>query len=280
MRWRHGPTGVVAVMVSGCLVAGVVMTGCGGGSTSSSSTVTSRPRTSTTQTTAESTTTTTGPSAANDLAAYFAAASAVDESLKAAAAAANGAIGTEQITVSQATIDAINAANPSAAATKIPPGLPLDVLQRVILVQSDLYSRFYAFRGFAMSVTQPGQTEVVPVSDQRATYTLECLKNGSGPARSFATDLAAARAAAAQVPPVPVTDPSSRAAADLAVRLQYVELANSGCMNCGGARFTTLKVTWHPINVGGEYGDGDADTIPFSAHYTPGSGWTVQIDAC
>jgi hypothetical protein len=278
MRWKHGSTGLVAAMVTGCLMVGVVMTGCGGGSTSSPPTVAARPSTSTTQTT-ESTTTTTGPSAANDLAAYFAAASAVDANLKAAAAAANGAIGTNQITVSPTTIDTINAANPSAAATKIPPGLPLDVLQRVILVQSDLYSRFYAFRGFVMAVAQPGQTEVVPVSDERATYTLDCLKNGSTPARSFATDLAAAQAAA-QVPPVPATDPSSRTAADLAVRLQYVELANSGCMNCGGARFTTLKVTWYPVNVGGEYGDGDADTIPFSAHYVPGSGWTVQIDAC
>ena len=204
----------------------------------------------------------------------------MDESLKAAAAAANGAIGTEKITVSQGTVDAINAANPSAAATKIPPGLPLDVLQQVILVQGDLFSRFYAFRGFGMSVTQPGQTEVVPVSDQRATYLLGCLKNGSTPARLFATDLTAARAAAAQVPPVPATDPSSRASADLAVRLQYVELANSGCMNCGGARFTTLKVTWHPIDLAGKPWDGDVDTIPFAAHYTVGSGWAVQIDAC
>jgi len=156
----------------------------------------------------------------------------------------------------------------------------LDVLQRVILIQSDLYSRFYAFRGFVMAVAQPGQTEVVPVSDERATYTLDCLKNGSTPARSFPMDLVAARAAAAQVPPVPATDPSSRAAADLAVRLQYVELANSGCMNCGGARFTSLKVTWHPIDLGGQLWDGDVDTIPFSAHYTAGSGWAAQIDAC
>ena len=280
MRWRHGSTGVVAMMVSGCLGAGVLMTGCGGGSTSPSSTVVPRPTTSTTQTTPASTTSTTGPSAANDLAAYFASASAVDESLKAAAAAANGAIGTEQITVNQATIDAINAANPSAAATMIPPGLPLDVLQRVVLVQSDLFARFYAFRGFGMAVTQPGQTELVPVSDRRATYTLDCLKNGSTPARSFAADLAAARAVAAQAPPVPANDPSSRAAADLAVRLKYVELANSGCMNCGGTRFTALKVTWHPIDMGGELWDGDVDTIPFSAHFTAGSSWAVQIGAC
>ena len=51
MRWRLGSTGAVAVMVSGCLVVGVVMTGCGGGTSSSSSTVTSRPSTSTTQST-------------------------------------------------------------------------------------------------------------------------------------------------------------------------------------------------------------------------------------
>jgi len=82
------------------------------------------------------------------------------------------------------------------------------------------------------------------------------------------------------VPSIPATDPSSRAAADLAVRLQYVKLANSGCMSCGGARFTTLTVTWYPVNVGGAYGDGDVDTIPFSAQYTPASGWTAQINAC
>ena len=131
-----------------------------------------------------------------------------------------------------------------------------------------------------MSVSQPGRTEVVPVSDERASYTLDCLKNGTTPARSFAADLAAAREAAALAPPVPATDPSSRAAADLAVRLQYVDLANMGCMNCGGGRFTTLTVTWHPVDVGGQLWDGDVDTIPFAAHYTAGSGWTAQIDAC
>ncbi len=123
-------------------------------------------------------------------------------------------------------------------------------------------------------------TEVVPITDQRATYTLDCLKNGGLPARSFATDLAAARTAAAQAPPIPAADPSSRAAADLAVRLKYVELANSGCMNCGGSRFTSLTVTWHPIDMGGQLWDGDVDTIPFSAHYTAGSGWAAQIAAC
>lgn len=131
-----------------------------------------------------------------------------------------------------------------------------------------------------MAGAQPGQTEVVPVSDERATYTLDCLKYGSTPARSFDADLAAAKTAAAQVPPVPATEPGSWAAADLAVRLQYVELANSGCMNCGGGRFTTLNVTWHPIDLGGQLWDGDVDTIPFSAHYTAGSGWAAQIDAC
>jgi len=86
--------------------------------------------------------------------------------------------------------------------------------------------------------------------------------------------------AAAQAPPVSPVDPGSRAAADLAVRLRYVELANSGCMNCGGTRFTSLTVTWHPIDLGGQMWDGDVDTIPFSAHYAAGSGWAVQIDAC
>jgi hypothetical protein len=71
-----------------------------------------RPSSSTTRTTTASSATATIPSAANDLVAYFAAATDLDQRLKVAAAAANGAIGTNEITISQSTIDAINAADP------------------------------------------------------------------------------------------------------------------------------------------------------------------------
>ena len=189
----------VAVMAaSGCMAVGVFVTGCGGGATHSSTAPTHRPLAPhSPPAVRQSTTTSTGPSAANDLAAYFDAALAVDQRLKSAAAVVDRAIGAEQITISPAIIDTINAADPSEAATKIPAGLTLDVLQRVVLVQGDLLSRFYSFRGFGLSVSQADRTEVVPLSDQRATYMLDCLKNGSSPAGTFSTDLAAARAAAA-----------------------------------------------------------------------------------
>ena len=88
------------------------------------------------------------PSALDNLTAYFTAAAEIDQKLKAAAADANRAIGTTQITISPSTLDAIAAADPTPAAQDIPAGLPPDVMLPVLTVQSDLVSRFYAFRGF------------------------------------------------------------------------------------------------------------------------------------
>ena len=80
-------------------------------------------------------------SALDDLTAYFAAAAGIDQNLKAAAAVANGAIGRTQITITQGTLEAIAAADPTPVAGDIPAGLPSEVLLRVLTVQSDLVSR-------------------------------------------------------------------------------------------------------------------------------------------
>ena len=173
-------------MISGCLLLGVVMSGCSNRSSSPSTTPTSRATSSTTRTTTQPTTTTTGPSAANDLAAYFAAAMELDQRLKAAAAAANGSIGTDEITISQSTINAIKAAEPSAAAHEIPAGLPPDVLLPALTVQSDLESRYYAFHGFVEA--EPG---VIPRANptlgnmSAADHLLNCLGSGSEAANHF-----------------------------------------------------------------------------------------------
>ena len=102
-------------------------------------------------------------SALDDLAGFFTAVADIDRKLKAAAAYANGAIGTTEITITRSTLDAIAAADPTPAGQDIPAGLPPDVMLPVLTVQSDLESRFYAFRGFVQA--QPGaipRTKPIP----------------------------------------------------------------------------------------------------------------------
>jgi len=284
MRRNRGVLGDTVFVVSAALLAGAVLSGCAGRSSSSSTTAVSQPNPSSTRTTTQPKTTT-APSALNDLAAYFAAATKVDERLKAAAVAANGAIGTKEIKISQSTLDAINAADPSAAGHEIPTGLPPDVLLPVLTVQSDLVSRFYAFRGFVDA--DPGvipRVNPTPGSLSAADYLLICLGSGSKAASSFPADVAAARTAGSKAPPLVPIDPSSQAAADLAIWLHNISGQNSGCGNCGGYRVTALEpITWHqvaPLTPGGNPWDGDVGGLLFTAHYTAGQGWTVQTNAC
>ena len=295
VRGRLGVLRAVGVVLSGCLLAGAALSGCGGKSTTtapsvrpstaaapSSTTSTAPTPSSTTRTTTKPTTTSNAPSAASELAAYFTAATDLDQRLKAAAVAANGSIGTAQITIRQSTLDAITAADPSPAAHDIPAGLTPDVLLPVLTVQSDLVSRFYAFHGFVESLPSPNQPGTVPLSD--AHLPLTCLGNGSQAAASFPADLAAARSAAAHAPLFAAVDPSSRAAADLALLLQDILEANSGCASCGGARVTSLRpITWHhvaPLTPEGNPWDGDIGGILFTARYSAGQGWTIRLNAC
>jgi len=264
---------VVAILFVSLICASCTSTPATGpkgiGSTSTSTTSsTTRPR-----------------SALDDLTAFFTAAAEIDQELKAAAVDANGAIGTTQITISQSTLDAIATADPTPAARDIPAGLPSDVMLPVLMVQSDLVSRYWAFRGFVQA--KPGtvpRANPLPGTLSAADYLLLCLGSGSKAASSFSADVTAARTAASQAPPVVPVDPSSQTAADLAIWLHYIIGSNSGCMECGGSRFTALlPITWHPVaplTPGGNGWDGDMAGGLFTAHYSPVQGWTVQFNAC
>jgi len=245
---------------------------------------TTSPRSTGSTPTSATSSTTRPPSALDNLTAFFTAVANIDQRLKAAAAAANGNIGATKITVSKATLDTIAAADPAPAAHDIPAGLAPDVMQPVLRVQRDLLSRFYAFRGFTVLRTEQGEPETILRSDERAAYLMSCLQNGSQPAASFPDDLEAAQTAASHVPPVVAVEPSSRAAADLALWLHYLVLANSGCMMCGDFRVTAVPtINWHhvaPLSSGGNSWDGDMAGILFTAQYTAGQGWAVQINAC
>jgi hypothetical protein len=260
----------------------------GTGSTSTSVSSTSVSSTSVSSTSVSSTSvssTTRPPSALDDLTGFFTAATDIDQNLKAAAVDANGAIGTTQITVTQQTLDTIAAADPTPAADDIPAGLPSEVLLPMLTVQSDLVSRYYAFRGFVEA--RPGtipRTSPTPGSMSAADYLLTCLGSGGKAASSYPADVAAARKAASNAPPVSPVVPSSQAAADLAIWLHDIVEANSGCESCGGSRLTLLpQITWHhvaPLTPGGNAWDGDIAGLLFTAQYTPGQGWTVQFNAC
>jgi hypothetical protein len=155
----------------------------------------------------------------------------------------------------------------------------------VLTVQSDLVSRYYASRGFVEN--QPGtipRTNPTPGSMSAADYLMTCLGNGSKAASSYAADVAAARKAASNAPPVTPVSPSSQASADLAIWLDDIVEANSGCESCGGFRLTSLpKITWHhvpPLTPGGNAWDGDMAGLLFAVQYTSGQGWAVQFNAC
>jgi hypothetical protein len=117
-----------------------------------------------------------------------------------------------------------------------------------------------------------------------ADYLVTCLGNGSKAASSFVADVAAARKAASNAPPVTPVGPSTHASGDLAIWLHHIIEANSGCESCGGSRLTFLpQITWHhvaPITAGGNAWDGDIAGLLFTAGYTPDQGWTVQFNAC
>ena len=284
-RKRHIWTRTVFVLSIGLFV-GCLTSGCGSsGSSSPSTSAASRPSPSAPPPTSDQSTTSTTPSADDNLLGYFAAAEESDRRLKAAAVAANDSIGANEITITQSTVDTIKAADPSQAADKIPAGLAPEVLLPVLTVQSDLVSRYYAFRGFlAADVGSIPRVVSTPGSMTSADYLLTCLGNGGPAAHSFAADMAAVRAAASRAPQVSPVDPNSQAAADLAIQLHVIDGQNSGCMSCGGFRITELTpITWHQVAAltpGGNTWDGDIGGLLFTANYTSGQGWAIQTNAC
>jgi hypothetical protein len=199
--WLSMVTLAVAI-AAGCGAAGT------GGSTPGAS---SAPSSST-----PTTTTTTAPTAADDLAASFTAAAKVDARLHAAATLINGDIGQTESDFGADTVAAVKAADPAPAAAKIPAGLKPSLLSAVILVQSDLVSRWYAFRPVL-----EGSTGVASQDRERL---MTCLEGGARAAARFDADLAAVRSLASAAPPETRAAPASHAAAELAVLLNWVHL--------------------------------------------------------
>ena len=225
-----------------------------------------------------------GPSGADDLVAFFAAVEVTDRDLRAAADAVNGSIGVDTVTFEQSTIDAIDRAEPTAAAAAIPAGLEPAVEQAVLLVYSDLMSRFASLRtGSCMFLGTRPRSDLDP----------SCFSQGHAAAERMSGDVDAAHAAAEDSPPAVVPAPDSRAAVEVRLRIGLIDGANRGCDSGGGFIATEpIPVRWYanpstnpdtpeipPLDgeVGGiEVGAG----VGFWATYAPGTGWTVEFNAC
>ena len=212
--------------------------------------------------------------AADGLRRFFASAAAADRRLHAVAMLINGGIGSAGVGFPPATVAAVKAAQPVASAAAIPAGLRPRLLRAVMLVQSDLASRWYAFGPVTEGLRGPPAYERDRV--------LDCLANGAPAAARFAADLAAARSLAASLPPIQAAAPGSRAAAEVAIRLEFIAKADGGCDSCGGYLATSPpQIVWRHIpNAYGAPFDGTAGGIPFRASYRAGTGWSVFLNAC
>lgn len=222
------------------------------------------------------------PSAADALTGFFTAAARADARLRTAARLVNGDIGTTSARFDQRTVDAVRAAEPVAVAKAVPAGLPPALLTRVLQVYSDLAGRAAAFN-------RVGRTaDPVLLKGPEGRDLLRCLGNGSALAARYPGDLAAARTLARALPPVTLAGPRSRAAAEVAIRLEALRLAHNGCDSCGG--LVTVRqdlLTWMPrqdpgwgVSSRGWTTFGRYDEIPFRARYVRGAGWEVQLLAC
>lgn len=268
----------LASVVAVATIMTLVAAACGSTKTRSVSTSTAGPTTSvpaSTTTEPPTTATTAAPTAATQLTGFFAQAHEVDVRLRAAARAINGGVGRTVVTFDQRIVDAVHAADPKLATNAIPAGMNEPLLRSVLLVASDLFSRRAAYNRVWV--------RTFPRDGEEAKDLMTCLGGGAVAAARFDADLAAARSLAQHTVPFTLATPASRAAEEVAVRVQDIFLANAGCDSCGGARLTEWPtIVWGRFNSGVGMGmaDGKIRDIGFSATYAPGKGWTIVLFAC
>jgi hypothetical protein len=225
--------------------------------------------------------------AASDLASFFSAARQDDTLLRTAAAMVNGGITANSMRISQATVDAVHAADPQPVAAAIPAGLDPTLLQATLLIYSELDSRY-----MAMSRLSVGMTPNSGLTASTYQHFMRCLGNGAVGASRFPADLAALEKLAGAAPAVTIAAPDSRAAAELALRIIDIRLANGGCASCGGqlaTRLAPITWGWHESSPSGwKWRDGSTappnGTIwggtPFHVSYQPGKGWFADEYVC
>jgi len=178
-----------------------------------------------------------------------------------------------------ATIAAVRGIELAPVASALPAGLPTEMLREVLVVYGDLASRTDAFNAVRV---YGSSGRALPIGGPEAQSVLRGLRNGAPAAARFNGDLAAARALAQQTPPVTVAAPDSRAALELALRLQSISLRNSCSEEFGGYAPTSLEtIVWQPsTDQHSSHYEGLVGGVRFSADYTVQHGWTIIIYAC
>lgn len=268
--------------------------GCGGGSVSGTSVTSGGGATSSASVPSASGATvaavpspsaTSAVSAAVDVAAFVDAAREADALLRQAATLVSASVGPDAIVVDAATAAAVTAAEPTDVAVAIPAGMPDELLLPVLTAYSELVSRWAAMNRYVEKQTIP--RDATDPSD-RGESTVVCLSNGSAPAAAFGGDLETVVAVARSTPPLEAVAPDSLVSAELQQRIGEIDLRNSGCESCGGfVEHALATIVWAPAgdstttrtgtsSLPGEEGFG----VGFTATYTPGNGWTIQINAC
>lgn len=212
--------------------------------------------------------------AAEALVPFFAAVDEIDGRLRTAAAAVNAGLSGDTATFDRSTIDTIDAAVPWPAADAIPSGLDPATEQAVLLVYSDLTSRFGALAGG--DCVQAG---TVP----RESLGADCFVRGHEAKVRMPGDIRAARAAAAASAFEP-PDPNAPEAAEVLLRIEYINKANLGCGTVGGFIATDpIPVEWASEPSSDPTlppTDGKVNGVRFRATYTESDGWTVDLPAC
>ncbi|HEX5333611.1 MAG TPA: hypothetical protein VFW79_13290 [Cellulomonas sp.] len=232
-------------------------------------------------------------SALADLAAFIDAAREVDLRLHAATPLINATITTDTVVVDEATASAVRAIDLSAVASTIPAGMPPELMRQVLTAYSDLVSRTLAVSRFRYADRTysrvPADGAMGPAEGEEM---VACLANGSPAAHRFDADLAAVVSTAAATTPLPTLEPTSLAHPELQARLQEIVTRNGGCGACGGYVTTrSSSIVWDDAEPSATTRNGtivdepdgagtDDGGISFTATYSPGIGWTVDIHAC
>lgn len=177
-----------------------------------------------------------------------------------------------------ATIAAVRGIELAPVASALPAGLPTGMLRKVLVVYGDLASRTDAFngvRGYGSSGRE------LPIGGPEAQSVLRGLRNGAPAAARFNGDLAAARTLAQQTPLVTIAAPDSRAALELALRLQSISLRDACSEEYGGYAPTSLEtIVWQPSDQHSSHYEGLVGGTRFTADYTVQHGWKIIVYAC
>jgi len=178
-----------------------------------------------------------------------------------------------------ATIAAVRGIELAPVASALPAGLPTDMLREVLVVYGDLASRADALNG-VLAYGFSGRQ--LPIGGPEAQSVLRGLRNAAPAAARFNGDLAAVRTLAQQTPKVTVAAPDSRAALELALRVQSISLRDSCDEEFGGYAPTSLEaIIWQPgTDQHSSHYQGSIGGIRFTAGYTVQHGWKILIYAC